>query len=220
MKSNGNYIKQVKGKIILFAFLLCSAVTAVSQVASEHYLFPQFEDAVVVFKTGLREAIPLNYNTVTEEMVFLKDNQFLALDFTETIDSIYIKEEVFIPHEKYFLLLYARQPEQMFIRHKNRFLSAGKSTGYGTSQTNAIDNYSTIISSGKIYELNITEDFQLIPENSVIIKRGENLYDLDNIGKISRLYSVPGREIRNIIKTENLNPENIEDLKELIIFLK
>lgn len=213
-------ILQLKKWSLALTIMLGTAVSAVAQNAGDHYLYPAFGNAVVVFKNGHKEAINLNYNTVTEEMVFVRNNQYMALDNIETMDTICLNDDVFIPYEGFFLRLFTTDPEHLLIRHRHKLLNTGKSTGYGTSQTHAIDNYSTIIASGKIYELNISGNYELIAENSNYIRTDRGIYMADNVSELSKLYSVPKKRIRNYIKDNNLNPEDVEDFKELIIFLK
>ncbi len=208
-------------KVIVFLFLSFWELNAsYAQNDTEHYLFSEFSDAIIVYKTGLKKSIGLNYNTVTEEMVFFENGQYLALDMTETIDTIYINSSTFIPYKNYFLEQHSTDPARIFVRHKHTLLNVGKSTGYGTSQTNAIDNYSSVISSGQIYELNISGDFQLMPENSFFVVIENEIKSVNNIREISKLFSFPKHEIRSYLKSENLDLKNIHDLNKLIVFLK
>ena len=61
------------------------------------YLFNKFNDGMVKKKSGEIVVTPLNYNVVTEEMIFFSNDQYLALGALQTIDTVYLNKMVFVP---------------------------------------------------------------------------------------------------------------------------
>jgi len=204
--------------ILLLAFIICLN-HVYSQKLTDHYLFPEFETAAILYKSGEKRNTELNYNTLTEEMVFIGNNQFYALDMTETIDTVFLGKRCFVPNENYFLEFFSSEPLPFFIRHKNKFLSTGSSTGYGTSQTSAIDNYSHIISTGKVYGLTISGDFELAPEHSWLIKKDNTFYTANNLRQLGDIFDLKRKEIRNIVNSNDIDLNDLDDMIKLLTIL-
>lgn len=68
-----------------------------------HYLFPEFIQGQVRLKSGTITESRLNYNALTEEMIFENNGKHLAIAKPESIDTIYIQGKKFIPEVKYFM---------------------------------------------------------------------------------------------------------------------
>ena len=61
------------------------------------YLFNRFADGIVVKKSGDTVGSLLNYNIVTEEMIFIDNNRYLALGNLQSIDTVYLNNMIFLP---------------------------------------------------------------------------------------------------------------------------
>ena len=82
--------KSINGSIrVLRSSVLVIIVTMAVQVSSfgqevfsdqiPQYLFSKFSQGIVVKKDGTKVGASLNYNIVTEEMIFLENERYLAL---------------------------------------------------------------------------------------------------------------------------------------------
>ena len=81
-------------------------VTGYSQVRVlelSHYLFPEFTKGVVLMKTGVKNEALLNYNSLTEEMIFDNKGTKLALGQLDQVDTVYIQNRKFFPLNKKFV---------------------------------------------------------------------------------------------------------------------
>ena len=67
-----------------------------------HYLFPEFIQGEVRLKSGTITGSRLNYNALTEEMIFESNGKYLAIAKPESVDTIYIQGRKFIPEGKIF----------------------------------------------------------------------------------------------------------------------
>ncbi|MDB5013220.1 MAG: hypothetical protein JWQ25_1422, partial [Daejeonella sp.] len=56
-------------------------------VSLSHYVFPEFTEGVVKNKSGAIDKARLNYNAITQEFIFEKGTQKLALAQISTIDT-------------------------------------------------------------------------------------------------------------------------------------
>ncbi|MFN2380374.1 MAG: hypothetical protein ABR519_09245, partial [Bacteroidales bacterium] len=96
-------ISLITGRVILLAIILSvgfpgivKAQNAISDRIPQ-YLFSEFADGMVVKKNGEKVVTPLNYNVVTEEMIFTRDDKYLALGGVSGIDTVYLNGMVFLP---------------------------------------------------------------------------------------------------------------------------
>ena len=106
-----------------------------------HYVFPSFMEGTVRQKSGEVNKTLLNYNSLTEEMIFDQSGQKLALDRTENVDTVYILSRKFIPVGKSFYEMAVNAPPlALFIQHKSEVIPPGNETGFGVSHTSAIIN--------------------------------------------------------------------------------
>ena len=150
-------------KLTLFCICLlpfCVFAQTTSETKAQHYLFENFETAVVKMTSGITEKALMNYNTVTEEMVFNQNDKMLALDHLERIDTIYLNEHIFVPVGKKFYDQVYNAPIPLYIQHKKTLSSAGKPAAYGgTTQTSAVTSITSLSSSGNIYKLKLPEEY-------------------------------------------------------------
>ena len=79
-----------KAIIIITILMLSMSFTAKSAEMIGGLVFPDYQLGKVYFKnTGIVEAL-LNYNTISKQILFKRNDQVLALGLVETVDSIVI----------------------------------------------------------------------------------------------------------------------------------
>lgn len=205
--------------IVVF-LIMAHSLNSFAQEKLNHYLYGGFEPAVVLFKSGVIENVGLNYHTITEEMVYIQNNAFYALDKIENIDTVFLHRNKFIPHAGHFLEVMKKENVLLFVRHKNKLINAGTTTTFGSSQSNAIDNITNIISTGKVYDLDIAGNFKLIPDYSYYIKAGNEFQSISNNRDLNRLFPGRERDIRDYIRANKIKLNQGDDLHSLLIFLK
>lgn len=74
---------------MLLIILICAYLGYSQSNAVNHYVFSKFTEGEVLLKGGSSFRVLLNYNTLTEEMIFERNNQKLAISDNEPIDTIY-----------------------------------------------------------------------------------------------------------------------------------
>ncbi len=183
-----------------------------------HYMLPEFVMGTVLLKTGVDYEVMLNYNSLTEEMIFISDGKKLALDnkTLEKIDTVFIQEQKFIGHNNIFLELLFTSDYALFAEHKCRIKYPGRPVGYGgTSQTAAVTSYSQIQADGLLYELSLPDDYEVNPYTYYWLKKDGEMHQVLNIRQLRRLFS-DKRDVYNAYVRENRvqfdNPESITQL--------
>jgi hypothetical protein len=182
-----------------------------------HYLLPDFVKGSVKMKNGKTETAIMDYNMLSEEMIFEKEGSKLAIKNVEAIDTVYLGSRIFIPHEKIFFEILINDKVTLFIQHKCKLLLPGNSDGYGvTSETSATTSISVLISSGNLYKLKLPEEYRLRDASQFWITGDKSIYRITSERQILKLFPEKSLEIKQFIKQKKLNLRKQEDMAVLI----
>jgi hypothetical protein len=211
--------------LLLFLFLLIPYLTdnqilAQSDTANyvAHYLLPEFVKGTVKMKDGRTEVANMDYNKLTEEMIFDKDGTRLALDSLEKIDTVYLDTHTFVPHEKVFYELLVKGPVSLFEQNKCNLLAAGYPAGYGTtSETGASRSVSMLTNSGRAYKMHLPRDYHVTDASQFWISRSGKYYKANNAAQIIKVFPEKSKEIKEFIKVHNLDLKNPADVVKLTV---
>ena len=144
---------------IVFLVGLASAQTN-SDGSAPQFLFREFSPAKVIMKNGSRSGAMMNYNMVTEKMVYSKNEQLYDMINTELVDTIYLNNSVFVPVGRIFHEVLAAGLLSFYVQHKANLMSAGAPAGYGgTSQVSNSKTLNSVELSGGYYNLELPKDF-------------------------------------------------------------
>lgn len=183
--------KHLKKFFILFfcLFLFSKMFSQIHVVEVSHYLFPEFEKGVVLMKTGVQENALLNYNSITEEMIFIANGIKLALSQLDQIDTVFIAGRKFIPYDGKFLEVLFRSRIALFAEHRCSIKDPGKPSGYGgSSQTSATTTYSSFMTNGQVYEMKLPEGTETKPYVEYWLKKNGNMTPFLSIRQLGRLF--------------------------------
>ncbi|HMT68304.1 MAG TPA: hypothetical protein PKE28_11970, partial [Bacteroidales bacterium] len=95
--------------VLIFSLVMFPSFSQRQGVELSHYVFPDFTDGSVLMKSGNRLQALLNYNALSEEMIFVDKDRKLAIsrEEKEKVDTVYIKGRKFFVLDSRFLeLLY------------------------------------------------------------------------------------------------------------------
>ena len=210
-----------KQLLIVFIFFIYLTIDIQTQAQKDtaRYLFPEFTIGSVKMKNGQTEFALMNYNELTEEMIFVKDGVKLAIDSLETIDTITIESRIFVPHQKILFELLVKGPVSLFVQHKCNPIASGNPSGYGeTTETGAATNVSSVYYAGKpLQKLKLSSDYHITDDTHFWIRRNGTFYKSNTSSQIISVFPEKAKEIRHFIKENNLNLENRSDLITLIV---
>jgi hypothetical protein len=215
----GKSISRNQLLIVFIFFVYCETdIQTQAQNDTVRYVFPEFAMGSVKMKNGQTEITLMNYNELTEEMLFIKEGVTLALDSIETIDTITIESRVFVPHQKIFLELLVKGPLSLFVQHKCNAVSAGNPSGYGeTTETGAAKSASSVYYAGTtLKKLKLSGDYHITDNTQFWIRRKGNFYKSNTGSQIIKVFPEKANEIKHFIKENNLNLKNTNDMITLI----
>ncbi|HHU25488.1 MAG TPA: hypothetical protein GXZ56_02560 [Bacteroidales bacterium] len=214
----------MKCKFLILLLLITTSLHAQETIRISHYLFPDFQPGVVLMKNGTRNNAKLNYNTASEEMVFDKNGELLALSdlILPQIDTVYISSEKFIRVNNKFMKIIIDEPEiSLFVEHKCRIIPPGKPAAYGgTSQTSSVTSYSSIMAGGRVYSLKLPDDYKVIPYNVFWVNRNGKLQSFSNIGQLKKIYRDKKKVIADYLKKNDVEMTDEKSVKETIVFME
>jgi len=183
------------------------------------YLFPEFSTSTIKMKIGTDRILILNYNIVTEKMVFFQKNQVFDLVNPETVDTAILNNRKFIPVDKVFYEVIIERPISLFIEHKGKIMEPGKPAAYGgTSQVSSSNYVSNIQMNSSVYNLKLPGDLIIKTESVFWIIINGNKYNFVNERQFDKIFQGKEKEIRSFIKSNHLKFENPLDVKKLVQF--
>ena len=188
-----------------------------SESVSPHYVLPDFVKGSVKMKNGKTIGVIMNYNKLSEEMIFEKDGQRLAMDNLQTIDTVFLGSRKFVPYEKVFHEVLVNDHISLSIQHKCNLLPAGKPAGYGgTSETSATSSISVLVSSGMLYKLELPREYRVSDASQFWIIKDKLPVRIAGERQILKIFPEKSRELEEYIKQNKLNIRKQEDLIMLI----
>lgn len=209
---------------ILIANLIFSSSYAQQKSAVKtHYLFPEFTQGVVLMKSGVKNETSLNYNSVTEEMIFIKKGTKLAIAKTDLgyIDTVFIKKRKFIVLDKNFVELLNHSKWHLYVEYKCYLKKPGKSSGYGgKSETTAISSRSSVMLGGQFYGLELPNDYKIEPYSYYWLKKNGKLTRFANMTKLKKLYKGKKDLFKAYVKKHGVEYDNQESIIQLIEYLE
>jgi hypothetical protein len=188
-----------------------------SETVSPHYVLPDFVKGSVKMKNGKTIGAIMNYNKVSEEMIFDKDGQRLAMDNLQTIDTVFLGSMKFVPFEKVFHEVLVNDRISLFMQHKCNLVPPGKPAGYGgTSETSATSTISVLVSSGMLYKLELPGEYRVSDVSQFWIIKDKLPVRIAGERQILKTFPEKSKEIEQYIKQNKLNLRKQADMIELI----
>lgn len=185
-----------------------------------HYLYPEFSKAKVKMINGKINEASMNYNTLTEEMVFDQNGVMLAMDQLQYVDTIYLKGTKFIVVGKKFYELVVKAPVSLFIQHKRNISSAGSPVGYGgTSQTASVTSLSSLQNSGGVYKLSLPDAYNITEASVNWIRTKDNWYNFMNERQLLKIFPDKSADIKTFLKNNHIDIKEGQDLVKLVMYI-
>lgn len=202
---------------LLFASCLCWSQNEENKISP--YLFEKFMPADVFFKDGSKYKETMNYNLLTNKFCFIEktSNKIQEVTNPEDILSVKIDGRVFYQENNYAIEVLPTNPP-LFVQYKAHIRKEADKGGYGsTSETTAVRTFAGINADGMRYDFST--------EALIVGKRYQH-YWLEKDGKrkafknfkqFLKIYSKHKEELKQYIKENQLEFDNVEHIKILCI---
>ena len=210
--------------ILISSLIFISSYAQPNYIETSHYLFPEFTQGVILMKTGTRNDALLNYNSLTEEMIFENNGQKRAIGINEIllVDTVFIKDRKFVALSGKFVELVYHSKWDLYVEHKCKVEEQGKPAGYGgASQTGAATSVSSLYTQGRVvYDLKLPDDYKTKPYSIYWLKKNGELYKFMNMRELKKLYKDKKELFKKYLKINHVNYQNQDSIIQLIEYLE
>jgi len=185
--------------------------------SSPQYLYPEFSSGIVKMKNGRNQKAMLNYNMVSEKMVYQQGDKLFDLMGTEMVDTVFLQNSCFIPVSEVFYEVVVVAPISLFIQHQGSIIPPGRPSGYGgTSQTSSISSYSGINTASGYHNLKLPSDYTVNVDPVYWIRTNNEIYSFTNERQFLKIFPEQADELKQFIKKGRIKIARRDDLIRLI----
>lgn len=185
-------------------------------IENRQYLFSEFSSGTVKKKNGSTLNLTLNYNIVTQKMLYSDGNKIYDIANEALIDTVILNSRKFVPYNGAFYEVLVNAPFSLFLQHKSELVPKGSPAGYGsTSQTSAIDNYSG--ANGNLVLKNL-DQYEIRPSPVYWVVSNDSRVSFSNRNQFMKVFSQDRTELQNFIKKNRTSFEDPLDVSKLVIF--
>lgn len=186
---------------ILLFVALNSLVIIVAQNGEGQFLFNDFREGAVYYRDGRKYEVPLNYNVLTKQFVFLDEQKNMkAFAEPDMVTLIKIGDRTFL-HDKKIIREVLQMEPPILVQYTGVIKDRGDNIGYGTTQTAAVDKYAGVYSNGLYHKFE---------SNDVV-----------SLSRITKRYQiVHNRKKKTFVSQSDflkIYPQHKETLKQFII---
>ena len=210
--------------ILISSLIFISSYAQSNYIETSHYLFPEFTQGVILMKAGTRNNAMLNYNSLTEEMIFENNGQKKAIGINEIllVDTVFIKDRKFVALNGEFVELVYHSKWDLYVEHKCKVEEQGKPAGYGgTSQTGAATSVSSLYTQGRVvYDLKLPDDYKTKPYSIYWLKKNGELYKFMNMRELKKLYEDKKELFKKYLKINRVKYQDQEGIIQLIGYME
>jgi hypothetical protein len=184
--------------------------------SAPQFLYPEFTKSIVRMKNGQIQNIMLNYNTVSEKMVFQKDEKLYDMANPEMVDTVLLQESRFVPEGKVFYEVVLVAPVAFYAQYKGELQPPGTPAGYGgTSQVSNTKNLSSVQLSSGYYNLELPADYTVKTNITYWYSKDGNMLSFVNERQFLKLNPDKETELKQFIKQNKIKFDKLPDIVKL-----
>ena len=212
-------------KLTIVFFILTTLISGQDTVRAQitvsdnipQYLFNRFAEGLIVKKSGENVLASLNYNIVTEEMIFIENNRFLALANLQSIDTVYLNNMIFLPAADAFYELAVTGKVKLLVQFSGTVQVEGEDVGYGiTSKTSRVTSLTALTNSGVLYNMDLPENLKVSRKITYHVEFDGKRERFINKRAFLRVFSDKKKELDKYIKEKDIDFDNYNDVVSLI----
>ncbi len=181
------------------------------------YIFNEFTSGEVRMKSGETFKQHLNYNILTNEMIFDNNGKYLAIASPESVDTIYINNRKFVPLNNKFYEVLINSEMPLLLEFTASIKDPGTTTGFGgTSNTTASTALRSLINTGGAYDLKLPDGFTIIPGYAYWIMKDGKLEKAGSAKQLIKIFPDKKEKINDFVKKNNTNFSKSDEVVALV----
>ena len=204
--------------VILLSGISPGIIAQVDTVSNpEQFIFPEFYVGVVKTLNGEKVVLNLNYNIVTEKMVFMQNNQIFDITSQSIIDTVFIEGRKFIPRGKVFCEVLSNGKATFFIQHKGSVKTPSKQVGYGgTSDVASTSSVSNIRLGNDRFRMGKATEIIIEPGSLYWIRKDDSMNLVTGKSSLLKIFSDKKQEVKRFMGRSKFDAENPDQLNNLV----
>ncbi|WP_316783770.1 hypothetical protein [Pedobacter frigiditerrae] len=179
------------------------------------YILPDFESGRIKFKVGSDVEAKLNYNTLREEMLFMKDDTVLVMAEVDKIDAIYIKGLKFIPNGNMFYEEIPFKNNSLYVRHTATLIAPAVDTGLGKTENSAQTSISTVKWQFGVYNF-ILPEYNIKRKNEFYLKKNDQYIHIKGVSSLAQFFPDQFKEVKDYIATHKIDLRNSDEFGQVL----
>ncbi|MFT3702892.1 MAG: hypothetical protein QM802_11000 [Agriterribacter sp.] len=202
-----------------FFFLVTLSVNAQlnnEPVKLAHYVLDSFAAGKVLLKSGVTSNQQLNYNLVTNEMIFNNKGTYLAIANPENVDTVFMAGRRFIPVGNSFYEFLGGTANPLFVEHTCTIKEEGTPTGFGNTTTTAATPLRSLMKDNLAYQLKLPDGYEVIPKHTYYIYKNGQYNKVNNEQQWIHLFPAKKDAIKTFVKNSNISFSKQADLLLLL----
>lgn len=205
---------------LLLIFLIGNSPALKSQSNSDgsmpQFLFPDFVSGMVKMKNGMSQKVVLNYNTVSEKVVYMQNEKIYDLINLEQVDTVKMYESTFVPAGNIFYEVLLKDKVPFYVEHKGSIVPPGKPAAYGgTSQVSSSTYMTNVQLTSGYYNLQLPADYQVKLDPVFLVKVNDTMHDFINEKQFMKIFPGKEQELKAFIKKYRIRFSRIPDVVKL-----
>ena len=213
-------LKKAVSSIILFVvfcFTLIIKGQTASNGSSPQFFFSEFDTGSVKMKNGLGQKMRLNFNTVSQKVVYEKEGEIYDLTNIGMIDAVIIHSHMFVPVGMIFHEVLLIAPIPLLVQYKGEIQSPGSNVGYGgKSLISSVETPTSVKLSMGYYNLKLPVEYSVKVEKVYLTRIRGNAYSFINERQFIRLFPEKESELKNFIRQNHTKFDNSTDIMMLL----
>jgi hypothetical protein len=197
--------------------IICNLYPQSDQLSNlPQFLYPDFSISKVKMKVGKDITIMLNYNLVTEKMIFLQKEKVYDMINQGSVDTIYMNGLRFVPFGKAFYEVIPGPHLTFYIQHRGSILSPPKPAAFGGTSEVSSSTYMNRINLGsEVYNMKLNSDLRVKYDPLYWVKLNETMYCFTGEKQFLKVFSGSEDKIKQYIRSNKLKFENRDDLLKI-----
>jgi hypothetical protein len=156
---------------------------------------------------------------VSEKLVFEQKEQYYDLTNPEQVDTAYIQNRKFVPHEKEFVEVIYQGKYPLYIQHKAALQDPPRPGAYGTTSeltsSNYLSGYQTNVG---YYNFKLPAGYTIKKGPFYWIRKGEEWYKINSEKQVPKIFPENEAQIKNFIKANKIKADRADDMIRLAVF--
>ena len=185
----------------------------------EQFLFPEFTVGVARTLNGEKVILNLNYNIVTEKMVFLQNGQIFDIVNPSLIDTVFIEGRKFIPSGKVFYELVANGKADFFIQHKGSVKKPPRPAAYGgTSEVSSSTYVANVRMGNDVFRMQEKAPVHIEDGSLFLIRKNYEMSLVTGKKSLLKIFEDKRGDIKEFMGKSKFDAEDPEQIYKLVIY--